>query len=340
MKRSCVAIVVVLVTLLLATAADAAWLAPGSGTGRASALTVTIANNRVATATGATSVHITWTAPSAPSVAPTQYVVRRKTPTTATVCTVTGAIFACDDTGLSPTTTYTYTIEARVGSGWTSTESPTFSATTTAQPTFVVTPAAGTRTAGAAFNVTIRATTNGTTTDTAYTGAHAIAFSGPGNGPDGNPPTYPATVTFAAGQGTASITLVRAETVTLVASDGVRTGSSSVTVQSAAPSKLRFASAPCTGGQVIVGNGGSFTSNVTVVDAYGNPTDSTALLLLVSLNDAPAIGTFSQAFFLLWIGSDQVGPFTYTLPNGNPPDVTITASAGSLTPATCVVKNA
>ena len=62
---------------------------------------------------------------------------------------------------------------------------------------------AGTKTAGTAFNVTLTATTNGTTTNTAYTGTKTITFSGPSNSPSGAAPTYPATVTFANGVGTA-----------------------------------------------------------------------------------------------------------------------------------------
>jgi hypothetical protein len=340
MKRTIAAIVAALGVLVGVTTADAAWLAAASGAGQSRALGVSLPNNRVATATGATSVHVAWTAPSAPSAAPTQYVVRRKAPTTATVCTVSGTTFACDDTGLAPTTTYTYTIEARIGTAWTSGESATFGATTPAQPTFVVTTAAGTKTAGSAFAVTIRATTNGTTTDTGYTGPHAIAFSGPANSPDGVAPTYPATVNFVAGQGTATVTLVRAETATLVAGDGVRTGSASITVAAAGPSKLFYTNPACASGQVVVGNGGSFTSSIGVADAYGNQTDSTAFVQIVSIGRSPGVGTLSQSVFLLFIGQDQVGPFTFTLPVGPQPDVTLTASAGSLTAAACVVKDA
>ena len=84
------------------------------------------------------------------------------------------------------------------------------------------------------------ATTNGITVDTTYTGNHAVTFSGPSNGPSGTPPSYPATVNFAAGIGTANITLVAAQTVSLQATDGTRSGATSVTVVAAAASKLGF----------------------------------------------------------------------------------------------------
>ena len=51
-------------------------------------------------------------------------------------------------------------------------------------------------------------------TATGYTGAQAITFSGPANSPNNTAPTYPATVNFTAGVGTASITLTNAASTT------------------------------------------------------------------------------------------------------------------------------
>jgi hypothetical protein len=83
------------------------------------------------------------------------------------------------------------------------------------------------QTAGTPFNVTVTATTDGTTVNTAYTGTHSITFSGPTGSP-----SYPSTVSFSSGVGTASITLVKAETTTITATDGtiIGTPSSSLTV--------------------------------------------------------------------------------------------------------------
>src|SRR5262245_60727927 len=162
------ALAIALCVLSLPTAAYASWGHASNGAGSSRSVFVGLPTGTGALATGGTSIHIGWSVPSAPSATPTQYVVRRKTPTTATACTVGAGVLACDDTGLSLNTAYTYTVEARVGSNWSSGETASFGATTS-NPTFVVTPAAGTHTAGTAFNVTITATTNGLTTDTSYT---------------------------------------------------------------------------------------------------------------------------------------------------------------------------
>ena len=80
----------------------------------------------------------------------------------------------------------------------------------------------GTQTAGTAFNVTITAIDAYGNTATGYAGAKAVTFSGPANSPNGHAPTYPASVTFAAGVGTASVTLFDAQTTTLTATPGRR----------------------------------------------------------------------------------------------------------------------
>ena len=212
-----------------ATAANAAWT-PGAGaTGTSAGLTLGLPTSPAATATSSTTIHVTWTAPSS-GPAPAQYVVRRTAPTTATVCTVSAPTVACDDTGLSPSTTYSYTVQSRIGTNWVSGQTAAVSATTSNPPTLNVS-LSGTKTAGTAFNVTLTATTNGTTTDTSYTGSKTITFSGPSDAPSGATPTYPASVTFFNGVGTATpITLKAAETVTLDATDGTISGSTSVTV--------------------------------------------------------------------------------------------------------------
>ena len=73
-------------------------------------------------------------------------------------------------------------------------------------------------TAGTAFTETVTAKDAYANTATGYTGAKAVTFSGPSNAPNGTAPTYPGSVTFAAGVGTASITLTDVQTTTLTAS--------------------------------------------------------------------------------------------------------------------------
>jgi hypothetical protein len=121
-------------------------------------------------------------------------------------------------------------------------------------------------TAGTAFNETITAADQYGNTVTSYTGSKAMSFSGPSNSPSGQAPTYPANVTFAAGVGTASITLFNAQTVTLTvtATVGSFQGSTSVTVAPAAASKFTVSNP---GTQVA---GTAFPVTLTAFDQYGN----------------------------------------------------------------------
>ncbi len=133
--------------------------------------------------------------------------------------------------GLSANTTYYYRVRAYNAagtSGNSNTKSVTTIGTVSATKMTVTLPgqtAANTgtptpQTSGTPFNVTLKAVLNdGTTVDTTYTGPRNINFSGP----TGNP-VYPASVTFASGVGTASITLNKAETTTLSATDTLLTG--------------------------------------------------------------------------------------------------------------------
>ena len=255
------------------------------------------------------------------------------------MCTVAAPTLTCTDTGLSASTTYTYTLEALVGSGWSSGQTAGFSATTPAPPAFTVVPATGTKTAGTAFNVTLTATTNGVTKDTTYTGAHTIVFSGPSTSPLGTAPTYPATVTFTAGVGTASVKLVTAETATLTATEASRTGSASVSVVAAVSNRMVWTSSTpsCAAGTVSVGNGGTFTSQVTITDLYGNPV-AQATAATITLTTTPANGTLTPASVSVAVGASQsTGSFVFTRPTGDATSVTVTAAKSPLTSLTCAV---
>lgn len=321
------------------TAAVAAWGPAGSGSGTSSGLSLGLPTSVAATALTYSSVRLTWAAPgSGPT--PNQYVVRRTAPTTATVCTVAPPTMQCDDTGLSGSTTYSYTVEARLGTNWTSGQSGTVSATTPAGPTFLVTVTGSTKTAGNPFNVTITATTNGVTTDTTYAGAKTLTFSGPASSPGGNAPSYPASVTFTSGVGVASVRLYNAATATLSVTDGTRSGSVSITVVAANASQLRYTSSSvsCSSGSVTVGTGGSWTSKVTAYDAYLNPKTGSRT---VTLSRSPTQGTLSPTSLSIASGNSQTtNSFTYTLAGGSQPDITVTAASSGLTNTTCVVKDA
>ncbi len=339
MKHRVGVLIVALVVLMSANGALASWSPGSAGSGSGSGRAIGLPTSALATALGSSSIRVTWAAPTGASVTPTQYVVRRTAPSTATVCTVAGTVFTCDDTGLSGGTTYTYTVEARIGTNWTSGQTAGTTATTTFAPNFLVS-VSGTQTAGTAFSPTITATNNGVTTDVTYAGVKTITFSGPLASPSGTNPSYPATVTFVAGVGTPSITLYRAATATLSVTDGTRSGSTSVTVTSGAATQLAYttSTASCASGSVIVGNGGSFGSRVSVYDAYLNPFTQ-ASNRTITLTRSPVIGTLSPASLTILTGTSETSAAsTFTLPTGNPPDTTVTAAAAGLTSATCIVK--
>ena len=75
----------------------------------------------------------------------------------------------------------------------------------------------GTQTAGTAFSETITAADPYGNTASGYTGNQTLTFSGPANSPNGKSPTYPGSVNFTNGVGTATITLYDAQTTTLTA---------------------------------------------------------------------------------------------------------------------------
>ncbi len=339
MKKTASLVLILTVLLLSANGALASWSPGSAGSGTAASRSIGLPTAIGATATGASSIHLAWSAPTGTSITPTQYIVRRTAPTTATVCTVGGSTFVCDDSGLSGGTTYTYTVEARAGTNWTSGPTPGTSATTAAAGTFLVS-VSGTKTAGTAFTATLTATTNGVTTDTAYAGVKTITFSGPAASPLGTSPVYPATVTFVAGVGTASMTLFNAASATVSATDLTISGSTPVTVVSGAASQLGYTTSipTCHGGSVIVGNGGSFTAQVTVYDAFLNPVIQ-ASNRTVTLSSSPVTGTLSPTTLTIPTGASETSAaLTFTLPTGNPPDTTVTAASAGVTSSACIVK--
>jgi hypothetical protein len=164
----------------------------------------------------------------------------------------------------------------------------TFTVTAGAASSFsVATPT--TQTAGTAFNVTVTALDASGNTATGYTGAHTITFTGPAKSPSGASPTYPASLGFANGAGTASITLVDAQSTTLTATEGTITGTTGTfTVNPAAVSALAFMSAAVSGATSSTATLGPVT--VQEQDTYGNPTTTAET---VSLSSTSAQGVFS-----------------------------------------------
>jgi hypothetical protein len=147
-------------------------------------------------------------------------------------------------------------------------------------------------------------------------------------------------VNFVAGVATVNVTLHKAETVNLTVTESTRSGSTSVTVVPGAVGLRWTSSTPsCSSGMVIVGNGGTFTSKVSRLDASGNIVTTTGqvnISLVRSPANAPALST--SALTIADGQSESSSSVSLTFPNGSPPDTTITASAPGFSPLTCLVK--
>ena len=147
--------------------------------------------------------------------------------------------------------------------------SGTFAVSSGSVKTLTIPTTPTTQTAGAAFNVTVDATDNYGNPYSSTT-AVPVTFSGPANSPapTNTPPTYPASITFTNGVGTANITLFDAQNTTLtVASAGATSGitPASFTVS---PTTLGSFTVPTPSTQTA---GTSFNETITALDAYGNP---------------------------------------------------------------------
>jgi hypothetical protein len=141
-------------------------------------------------------------------------------------------------------------------------ESDSFAVASGAPSSFAVT-SPGAQTAGTAFNLAITAKdayANG------VAGAQPIVFSLPSSAPDGTAPAYPASVTFAAGEAKAPITLSDAQTTQIKLTQGsATTTSSSFTVSPAALSAFALTAASTS---VIAGEGDELT--IKAVDSFEN----------------------------------------------------------------------
>ncbi len=142
----------------------------------------------------------------------------------------------------------------------------------TAKKLKVPTPSA--QEAGVAFSVTLTATDEYGNTATSYAGAKTVSWSEPSNSPSAKAPSYPATVTFTAGVGTAaSIKLYDAQSTTLKAKEGttaIEGASGSFAVKAATAKKLTV---PTPSEQEA---GAAFNVTVSAIDEYGNTATSYA----------------------------------------------------------------
>lgn len=127
--------------------------------------------------------------------------------------------------------------------------------------------------AGTAFPVTLTAEDQFGNVTPKYEGAEPITWSGPKASPNGKAAYYPSTVTFAAGVGTAQVTLYdAAATTTLEAqqASSIEGSSNSFAVGASSLAAL----SPSNPGERTAGTG--FSETLTAVDAYGNTVASYA----------------------------------------------------------------
>lgn len=208
-------------------------------------------------------------------------------------------------------------------------------------------PTPATQTAGTPFTLTITAQDQYQNKTTSYSGSKSLAWSGPANAPAGQTPTYPGSVTFSSGTGTASITLVKAESPTLKASDGAINGTSgSFTINPGAATNLAWTSASTTKGTIsspcfftctVTGiSNGTLTAYVAVTDTDGNTVNNLGAGTTISLA-APDGGVTPTTLSVPASGAAQTGQFTFNPQNGNWTSDRLIASLGSYVSATATL---
>lgn len=253
---------------------------------------------------------------------------------------------------------YVYTLTGTDNVGNTATVSSTVTVTTSY--TFSVSNPGG-RTAGAAFGgIVLQLQANGADTSayygSAYTGVKAVSFTGPASSPSGAAPTFPANVAFTNGTATlppSSITLVKAETVALTATDrsfspDVVGISSPFTVAAGAANRLAWNGVAMSSGTTSgcfftctyngVGNNSTFTARIALTDSSGNQVAATSS---VSITVAKDSGTFSGTNVLTIPAGASIstGTLSYGPPNGNNTASLSMSSAPSWPGATATFTN-
>lgn len=135
LRRTSAAVLALPLALVLGGVASAAWTSPGSGAGRGAARSLVAPTSPAAATVAPTSsaIDIAFTLAANPP-GTTYTVTRNKTKAGALGATVACSGLTaspCHDTGLTPSTTYTYTVSAVLGT-WAAAAATTPSATTTA----------------------------------------------------------------------------------------------------------------------------------------------------------------------------------------------------------------
>jgi hypothetical protein len=341
------------VAALGAAPALAFWTTAGTATAGATARTLATpgAPTTVGSATPSSLV-VAGTLPTAASQVPgVTYTLKRDA--TALGCSLPASgTYSCTDTGLASGTTYSYTVVAALDA-WSATSAAKTGATTCpVTPRYTVAASTTTPTAGTAFTVTITAKDCSGATDTTYSGSQAVTFSGPSTSPSGKAPSFPATVTFTNGVGTATVTLYAVQTTTVTATAGALTGTTAslqVGLAAAPPWTVLLTNLANVNGAVTLsctdgadlnaathscsqtsladsGNSRSVSGRFTLVDKWGNPQVNSGAAIAVTVTASNGqVKNVSIAS-----GSATSGTFTITMANGSS---TITLTAVTTTPA-------
>ena len=207
------------------------------------------------------------------------------------------------------------------------TSSPSSGTTVTTPPDTFGVSSVGTKTAGVAFtNVVITAQLPGGGTDTTYSGTKTITFSGPASAPSGTAPSYPGSVTFTNGvSSTFSITLYKAETTTLTATQGAIAGASGSFVVNAGPTSKFVLSSPTPASPT---EGTTFTVTINTQDTWQNPTNdnTTHTITWGGAANAPdgAAPSYASSSVAFTAGTAVSGNFTFF----NAGNTTLTATEG------------
>lgn len=356
LRAARIPLLVACLAAVLATSALAYFLAVGAGSGSASVSTLGAPTITEATP-GAGTVSLTWSSVPPPLGAGTvTYHVSRDggaaggtCPTAAAPTTAT----SCVDAGVAPGV-HSYTVTARWRT-WTAT-SPASTVTVVAAIAthFVLSTPTATFPAGQAQNLTITAKDASGNTATAYAGAKSLTFTGAGtvgaNSPTvtdvlGTPRSFGTaeSILFVGGVATVTagtngaMTLYKAETASIVVSDGAISNGAGlpVTVTAAAASKLEFTKQPSTANAAVAFG---TQPEVTVRDTYGNTATTNTGNVTLSIGTNPGAGTLSCAANPR-AASAGVASFSGCSINRPGTGYTLTATSGLLTPATSAAFN-
>ena len=325
------------VTVNAAAATQFAVSAPSSATaGNAQSVTVTAQDAYQNKATGYTGTKtLTWTGPgNAPDGTHTPTYPANPVTFISGTAAVAITLYRAETTSLT------------ASDGMVSGTSASFTVAAAAATQFnVPTPAA--QTAGTAFPLTLTAQDPYQNKATSYTGTKTLTWTGPGNAPDGtDTPSY-SSVTFSAGTGTATVTLVKAESTTLKAGDGTISGTSGTfTVNAGRPARLAWTSAsvsrgsissPCFFSCTVTSlSNGQFTARISVTDADGNTVNNLGAGNTVTLT-MPDGGTVSGTPVTIAASGPAVsGIFSFNPQNGWSTDH-LNASLGSYAGATATL---